>query len=69
MATHDIWAPRWLATPQLRFVVRELSYSERPGITVIKSIRILQQQWQHEETGHTQWRDVPETVDHGDATA
>ena len=59
-------------TPKLRFVEREIGYSKTGNITDFKTVRILQQWWQTNNTinlGWTgdmplrkaegEWRDVP----------
>jgi hypothetical protein len=59
-------------TPKLRFVEREIGYSKTGNITDFKTVRILQQWWQTNNTinlgfggeisiGETkgEWRDVP----------
>lgn len=47
----DGWR-RWHPTARLKFVYRAAI-----------SKNILQQEWQHEETGRTAWRDVPMEFD------
>jgi len=39
---------RWYPTPQLRWLTQSMDGKAE-----------LQQMWQHEETGHTTWRDIP----------
>lgn len=56
---------RYFPTCILRFVLRDEPEPFNPMTTSIggpvrmQQVRILQQLWQHEETGRDQWRDVP----------
>ena len=60
----DVWH-RYRPTAQLRFVEREgakafdINTSRFGGPVEMRTYRILQQMWQHEETGREAWRDVP----------
>jgi len=59
-----------IATNELRFVEREIGYSNTGNVTDFKTIRILQQKW-HTDTytvqeenclrvmANVEWRDVP----------
>jgi len=51
----------WIATANLRFETRP--YQEATGFfgggTVTRYRNVLQQEYQHGETGRMQWRDVP----------
>ena len=48
----DAWHP----TSMLRFVLCTLPVPGEPDTA--QDVRVLQQLWQHCETGRTQWRDV-----------
>ena len=51
--------PEWFSTPHLRFVERPKPDEFTSMVSTTMKVRILQQLWQHGETGRTQWRDVP----------
>ena len=57
----------WQPTMNLRFVTRRYPYDDIPG--AIRTVRILQQQWELETKGYGvteteyEWRDVPEVSD------
>jgi hypothetical protein len=50
---------RYLATNQLRFVVRT-EYQETGSDTFVRLVRSLQQLWQSVDGDPDEWRDVPE---------
>jgi hypothetical protein len=49
----------WHQTAVLRFVTRPEPVPNTGMVSTVRTIRVLQQMWQHAETGRTQWRDVP----------
>lgn len=64
-ARPGLLGPRWLASAQIRFVDRAVVLRREGPYKTTALVPVLQQLWQQEETGLTQWRDVPVECEEG----